>query len=169
MPIDLSDFPTYEEPKKEEKDPFADFPLYEDVKKDDQLLREIQEYNKAHRSNFVRGLVSGGDQTEALGFGGASLVGSALSKMTGGKVGDDLSEWGMEGYRRNMREAEENPIDVENIQDIQGVGDALSWASGQAGRLAPTALLAIGSGGTAALAEGSLKIGVEQLAKKFMA
>jgi hypothetical protein len=91
---------------------------------------EIQE-NIDTKSNYSRGLASGVDNLQATGYGFAGLMGDILGF-------DSLRDWGVEGYERNLEEAELNPVDVSRFTDIDSVSDGVKWFLGNAGSLTPS-------------------------------
>lgn len=105
--------------------------------------------------DFIPGLKRGIDQTQAMGYGAVALVGSAMGS-------DSVKNWGMEGYRKNIDEAGENPK-KHSFKDVYtgkvGVGGTVDWMQGTFGELVPSmAEAAIGAllGSTVAPGPGTI-------------
>lgn len=113
--------------------------------------------------DFSKGVARGIDQTQALGYGLASLAGDAVDL-------ESLQRFGLEGYKRNMQEAEKNKARIGRIEDIDWeLGKAIDWGQGILGELVPSiATMALGGGIGGAIAKKAAKTAVEkQLAKKI--
>ena len=102
---------------------------------------------------FTRGLKAGIDQVQGLGYGALSLSGDAVGSVT-------LRDYGMEGYQRNMAEAEEHGgrikswseiqpfTDAENISDVgTSINDIADYVLYGGGTLVPTMAAALAGGG----------------------
>lgn len=91
--------------------------------------------------DFIPGIQRGINQTQAMGFGSVALVGSALEKAGAESAGGWLKEKGMEGYRRNIEEAEQFPKS-QSFKDVYtgqaGVGGTVDWVQGTLGELIPS-------------------------------
>lgn len=128
-----------------------------------EVAKQPEPVAQDNRWEFTKGVSRGIDQTQALGYGVATLLGDAVGA-------DSLGDWGLEGYRRNMDEAGESKARVGRIEDIDGVGDALSWGSGVLGELVPTMATMIATGGIGgAIAKQSAKKLVGDQLKKRVA
>lgn len=84
---------------------------------------------------FADSLVRGADQTQAMLYGFASVIGDAFGV-------NALKEWGEEGTLRNLAEAAENPPRVESFDDINSLADVGDYALEALGENA-TSLLAM--------------------------
>lgn len=87
----------------------------------------------------VRGLAKGARQAVGLTQGTAGLVGD----LTGN---EDLKQWGLEGYRDNMRQAGNLGI-AKQFTEIKSADDAMGWAAENAGYVAFQAAQSILAGG----------------------
>ena len=113
--------------------------------------------------DFSRGISRGIDQTQALGYGSLSLIGDAIGA-------ESLQKWGLEGYERNMQEADKNKARVGRIEDIEGLGDAIDWGQGILGELVPTiGAMALGGGVGGAIAKKAAQRGIAKAMTKEMA
>jgi len=90
--------------------------------------------------DFVPGVKRGVDQLQASGYGAAALVGSAMEKVGLEDTGQAVQDWGIEGYKRNMKEAAKNPAKHRFIELFKesGVGKTIDWLQGTAGELLPS-------------------------------
>ena len=94
--------------------------------------------NIAKRSEFVRGLLRGIDQTQATFYGGLGILSSAM--------GDDkASDMRFQQYREQMRQASENPATVDEFFSTDpkkgafgSVGNLGTYVAGTMGSLLPT-------------------------------
>lgn len=117
---------------------------------------------KDDRGSFTRGISSGIDQMESLAYGlgalGADVVGA-----------DDFRERMIEGYRRNVREAEHNAPEVSTFEQAKETGRYGSYALGTLGQLVPTMATMVGTGGVGGLiAKTAGKKAVDSYAKTAM-
>lgn len=87
-----------------------------------------------------KGINRGIQQGQAMLYGAISAIGDKFEL-------DDLRDWGIEGYQRNMEEAQKYPAATPGFTDISGVGSAIDWAAGTFGELIPTMAASIISGG----------------------
>lgn len=87
----------------------------------------------------VRGLAKGAGQAIGLAQGTVGLVGD----LTGN---EDLKQWGLEGYRDNMRQAGNLGI-AKQFTEIKSADDAMGWAAENAGYVAFQAAQSILAGG----------------------
>lgn len=87
--------------------------------------------NIENKGNFMRGLASGWDSTVGLLGGAVGIAGDALDN-------DSVRNWGFDVYQDRMKEAELNPVDVSNVEDIDSIESAGDWFAGTIGQLAPS-------------------------------
>ncbi|MFW6179441.1 MAG: hypothetical protein ACOC43_13885, partial [Desulfohalobiaceae bacterium] len=113
-------------------------------------------------SAFVRGFKRNIDETQGLLYAG----GAALADAAGA---EGVRDWALEGYQRNMQEAEEHPREVASIQEIDGAGDLMTWLGETSGGLAPTVATILGTGGAGAVLGGAAKIGGKRIAQRVAA
>ena len=130
-----------ESPKEEPAqamDPLATF-LLEGTEEEQKAAREKQvqiqkaaDENLRNRGEFARGVARGTDTLEASLYGFAGLAGSAMGM-------EGVKQWGFEGYKRNIEEAQENPASVQ-FEDLTLTepAKAAKWAIGSLGELAPS-------------------------------
>lgn len=130
-----------------------------------------QEEEEEERGEFYKGLLRGTDQSQAMLYGAAMLLGKATDS-------DTIKDWGLEGYKRNMEEAAQNAAAVSTIEEIDSLETASDWFFGSLGELAPTmaetviaAVAGGGLGGIAgrSMAKKAIKESVEALVKKGVA
>lgn len=134
-------------------------------------LDTILNYGKQYRADqppeIVKGFKKATQEMQASGYGALGLVGSAVGS-------DKLRDYGYEGYRRNMEEAEQIAPRVNRLEDIGGFGDAADWFMGTLGSLGPSVIEA----GAAALAGGGIgglaarkagKEAIESAVEKYVA
>lgn len=121
---------------------------------------DTKQKNYLERNELTRGFLSGVDQTQGLLYGAAGLAADAMPEGMPGRQA--VKDWGYQGYQDNQKEAELNPLTVENFTDIstdQGVGQTLSdagdWFAGNLGRLAPSMIEGLASAGIGAAAGGA--------------
>lgn len=105
-----------------------------------------------------QGVRMGVDQTQALGYGLASMTFKSLGL---GKL--DQAAW--EGYQRNMQEASQEAPLVSSVRDIGSLDDGIDWAFGALGQALPSLVGSVASGGVGVLAAKSLAKGT--LAREF--
>ena len=114
---------------------------------------------------FSAGLSRGVDQTQALGYGLLGLMGESLGV-------EAVSNFGIEGYVRNMEEAAENMASVQDpFEEIGGVGDAGLYAAGVLGEQIPQLLLSLAGGGIGGYAAKTVakKVVANEIAKRVTA
>lgn len=114
---------------------------------------------------ITKGFKAGIDQLQGMGYG---LMGAATDM-----VGlDSATDWALEGYQEQMRQASEHEAKVGSFTEVKGPGDALSYALYGLGNLAPMMMTTFGTGGVGGLAARGVakrqaaKMGVELTAKK---
>ncbi len=135
----------------------------------DKEFGDVRDKNRPGMIESVsKGIGRGIDTTQALGFGVVGLAGDALGI-------EALRDFGIEGYQRNIREAEKNKA-FTHFRDIEGIADFTDWALGGLGELTPNVLTTIvaaaGTGGAGAVFAAGGKKAVQkkigdQLLKKF--
>ena len=111
------------------------------------------------------GVSRGVDQTQALGFGLVGLMGEALGVK-------EVSDFGIDGYVRNMEEAAENLASVQDpFEEIGGVGDAALYAAGVLGEQIPQLLLSVAGAGIGGLAAKTIakKVVANEIGKRVTA
>jgi len=99
--------------------------------------RGIARENMEKRGELTRGVLRGIDQMQSSLYGMAGLAGSAMGI-------DRLKNWGIEGYRRNVEEAELNPASVPSFRDITGPVSAYKYGAGKVGELLPSVAESVG-------------------------
>ncbi|HOI95559.1 MAG TPA: PLxRFG domain-containing protein [Syntrophobacter fumaroxidans] len=144
--------------------------------------RRTAQENMEKRGELTRGVLRGIDEMQASLYGMAGLAGSAMGI-------DRLKDWGIEGYRRNVEEAELNPAAVPSFRDIEGPVSAYKYGAGKVGELLPSVAESVGmallggaagtavepGGGTVAgaaagfLGKTALKKSIEKMAGKMVA
>ena len=110
---------------------------------------------------FSRGI----DQTQALGYGLIGLMGEALGVKP-------VSDFGLEGYTRNMEEAAQNMASIQDpFEEIGGVGDAGLYAAGILGEQIPQLVLSLAGGGIGGYAAKTVakKVVANEIAKRLTA
>ncbi len=113
--------------------------LNEPESEEEQARRYLLEEEDT-RPEFIKGVSSGIDTTQALGGGVAAMAGDMLGI-------ESLQEWGLDTYQENMAEAQRTGPRIGRIEDIHSVGDFGDWAMGAVGQLAPTVATMIATGG----------------------
>ena len=92
-------------------------------------------------SDFIPGIKRGLQNLQSSAYGAEALVGSGLERLGFEETGKKLQDIGMEGYQRNVEEAEQYPK-KHSFKDIYtgktGVGGAIDWAQGTLGELIPS-------------------------------
>lgn len=120
---------------------------------------------------FSKGISRGVDTTQGSLYAGAGLLGDLTGVSS-------LRDFGYAGYQSNMQEAQQNAAAVDKIESINSLSDFGLWFSGKFGELLPSAAVALGSSGAAAIAGRTVfgaasKAAAEkmavQLAEKHMA
>jgi outer membrane biosynthesis protein TonB len=90
---------------------------------------------------FSTGLARGTDQTQGLGYGLVGLMGQALGV-------EGIEEFGLDNYVRKMEEAALNQATVQDpFEEIEGAGDAATYAAGLLGEQIPQLLASAVGGG----------------------
>ena len=107
----------------------------------------------------TKGVARGIDQTQALLYGAAGMVGDAMGV-------EAIRKWGLEGYERNLQEAAQNTPRVARIEDIKGPTDFINWAFGTLGEVAPTMATMLTTGGVGGLAAKAVAKGLMTQAEK---
>ena len=97
------------------------------------------------RGNFRRGLSAGVDQAQALGFGAVAAVADVVGA-------DRLTDAALDGYRRNIDEAELSAPDIARIEDASSLSDYTAWAAYTLGSQLPILASIVGTGGAGAVA-----------------
>lgn len=96
---------------------------------------------KEAAAGFGQGL----DETQGMLYGG----GGYLAKKAGL---DSASDWMMEKSMENMEESQKNAPTIQSHSEVNSVGEAFRFLSGGLGRVLPSGLTMIGTGGVAGLA-----------------
>ncbi|RLB89581.1 MAG: hypothetical protein DRH26_11280, partial [Deltaproteobacteria bacterium] len=107
--------------------------------------------------DFIPGVKRGVDQMQASGYGFAALAGSTMEKIGLDVDGAKVKDWGVEGYKRNIAEAGENPAKhrFTGILKEPDLNNTFDWLQGMAGELLPSmAEAALGSVMATAAAPG---------------
>jgi len=97
------------------------------------------------------------DQLQGTGYGLAAMAGDMIDS-------DGLRNWGLEGYSRNMEEAQNNGLRVQNFSDIDSFDSALDWTVGALGQSLPSMGAVIAGGGVGGFIA---KKGAEKAAKEM--
>lgn len=118
-------------------------------------------------SEISKGFEKATKEMKASGYGAVGLVGSAVGS-------DKLRDYGYEGYKRNMAEAEEVAPRVNKVEDIGSFSDAKDWFMGTLGSLGPSVIeagaFALAGGGVGGLAAKRVgKEAVETAVEKYVA
>lgn len=118
------------------------------------------------KSTFAQSLARGSNNLEASLYG----FGKALGDLTGI---DYLSERGLEGMERNIREAMINPAQISSVDDVDSLDDAWTFVVESLGEQLPqllgdaaAAVLGAGAGGIAAR-RGAMKALQREFGPKF--
>lgn len=99
----------------------------------------------------LAGLKSGVDQTQAQAYGLMAWLGQATHWQ-------GLKDWGLKGYKRNMKESANDGVRVHSFHDIHSTMDFLSWIGSSLGEMAPTmATLVLTDGVGGLVAKGIAK------------
>ena len=91
----------------------------------------------------------------------------------GDLIGNDtIRDWGIEGYQRNLQEAEEGnriaPRQVPTIEDIHSLGDAGTWFMETLADQVPNLAMMAGSAGVGGLlGRGAMNVAGQTFARKF--
>lgn len=104
------------------------------------VLPTAQEKAVAEMGEFRKGINRGLQETQALLYGGLGALADVAEIPS-------ATQWGYEGYQRNMEEAEAFPAATPAFSRIGSPGSALDWAAGTAGTLVPSALVSLLGGG----------------------
>ena len=92
-------------------------------------------------SDFIPGVKRGLQNLQASAYGATALAGSGLKKLGIDSAGQNLQDFGMEGYNRNIEEAKQYPK-KHSFKDVYtgkaGIGGAVDWAQGTLGELVPS-------------------------------
>ncbi len=107
-------------------------------------------------NQVVAGFKSGIDGLQATAYGAAALFGDAIDSKS-------LFDFGLEGYKRNIKESQNDGLRVSDYGDVHGTGDAFDYTMGAIGQAIPSALMMLGTGGIGGLVA---KKGIEMAAKK---
>lgn len=114
-------------------------PQYEDINYKDVDYVNLEEPTP-ERGEFVKGVLRGTDETQATAYGLVGLIGDFLGA-------DSVRDWGYEGYKKNMKEAEENPAATGSVFDVDSAGSLSDYVAGTAGTLTAQVPYALLSGG----------------------
>jgi len=96
------------------------------------------------RGDFEKGFASGVDNMQGMTYGFAALIGDTIGH-------EGLTQWGLENYQRNQKEAAASAPRVASFRQIEGVGDFFDYAQGVLGQTAPFSATTIAGGGVGAL------------------
>ena len=89
---------------------------------------------------FTSGVARGVDQTQAMLFGFAQVVGEATGF-------DMLAEFGEEGVARNLQEIQENPARIESWDDVESLANFHDYIAERLGEQVPLMASVLGTGG----------------------
>jgi len=105
---------------------------------------------KATSGDFVPGIQAGWRGLKGTTMGAVGLAGDALNRKYG--VGEGLSDWGYEGYVRNMDKVQDTFKDSYTFDGAtDSLGDFVDAAQYYAGRVIPDAAAALTGGGIGAV------------------
>ena len=111
-----------------------------------------------NRGDFMRGLSSGIDQTQGLGYGLAAMAADAVDA-------EDFRDKMLAGYLENQQEAEQNAPEINSFEKAKETGRYLDYVQGTLGQLVPTMATMAGTGGLGGLvAKQAGKYGVKRYA-----
>lgn len=99
----------------------------------DTLVRLGEEYRATQPSEIVKGFNKATQEMQASGFGALGLAGAAVGL-------DSVRDYGFEGYKRNMEEAEEFAPRVAKVEDIDSFGSGTDWLMSTVGSLGPSVI-----------------------------
>lgn len=99
----------------------------------DTLVRLGEEYRATQPSEIVKGFNKATQEMQASGFGALGLAGAAVGL-------DSVRDYGFEGYKRNMAEAEEFAPRVAKVEDIDSFGSGTDWLMSTVGSLGPSVI-----------------------------
>jgi len=91
------------------------------------------------KTEAKRGFKRGVAQTISTGFGGGALIADAVGL-------DGVKEWAMEGYDKQQAIAAKNPATIQSYKEVDDFSDAVRFATGLGGEVAPTAVEALVTG-----------------------
>lgn len=118
-------------------------------------------YSKS--GTFARSVDRGIDQTQAMLYGAANAVGELMGF-------DALSEWGLEGVERNLKEASYNPAEIASYEDVESLSDAWTYVveaiGEQAPQLAIDLVAGVATGGMASLGSMAARAGAAKALKR---
>ena len=108
------------------------------------LDNEKQTIKPAQSSNapdFIPGIKRGVQNLQASSYGALGLTGAGLKRLGFEETGQKLQNVGFEGYRRNIKEAEQTPAKY-SFKDVYtgkaGLGGTIDWTQGVLGELVPS-------------------------------
>jgi len=93
--------------------------------------RQRQVRERGFTGEFAAGFSRGIDTLQGTGYGGLALLGTGLGL-------DGLRDWGLENYEEQMAQAEKTPAFVPTVGDIGSPYEAVRWAAGALGEVAPS-------------------------------
>jgi hypothetical protein len=161
MAINWDDIPVYDPTKETENgDELVEF-APEGFNEGGLAIRPRDLEDPTVLGEVKKGLVRGGYELGAMGAGLVGLAGDAVGA-------DSVADWGVEKYKELEGKAAENAANVQNFDDIHGLGDAGLYAAGVLGEQLPILVPAIASGGAGGLAARALgrRVIADQVAKK---
>jgi hypothetical protein len=161
MAINWDDIPVYDPTKETENgDELVEF-APEGFNEGGLAIRPRDLEDPTVLGEVKKGLVRGGYELGAMGAGLVGLAGDAVGS-------DSVADWGVEKYKELEGKAAENAANVQNFDDIHGLGDAGLYAAGVLGEQLPILVPAIASGGAGGLAARALgrRVIADQVAKK---
>ncbi len=112
-------------------------------------------------------IARGVDQLQAMFYGAGAAVGDIVGS-------EDLTDWGIEGYERNMAEASQNAAAVGTYKNIKDIGDAGRYAVEAIFENLPMFLPSLATGGVGAFvarkaAERAVKSSIASIVEKKVA
>lgn len=123
---------------------------------------QAQEEDTRKGPGFTGSIARGIDETQATLYGAAAMAGKLVGS-------DKLKAYGIEGYQRNMEEAQENAPSV-RLKEIDSIGDVGTYIVETAGSLVPSMAMAAigattGAGLGAVVGKAALKKSLNKLIK----
>lgn len=109
-----------------------------------------------------KGALAGIDNLQAGAYGVGAMAAQAVGA-------EGLRDSALEGYERNIAEAQENAPAVGSYEDVGGFRDAALYAAGGLGQLAPSLALSVGTGGVGGLLVRGAALKAGQLAGQRVA
>ena len=120
---------------------------------------------KSKHGDFGAGIARGVDHMQGDLYGLLHMAGNMTDS-------DTLRKWGVEGYKRNQREAMTNPAEggAKGLRKVDGPGEFIDWLQAKAGESLPFMASMVGGGGIGGLAaKGAAKRAASKLGRELAA